>query len=60
MRIEQQYKDMAKAEGLALFQVMIDLRKIPVEQGGGYMYESSGCMSLSQANRILEIIREND
>jgi hypothetical protein len=58
MKIEQEYKDRAKSEGLALFQIMIDRRKIPVDQGGGYKHEAAGCMSLDRASRIMSILRE--
>jgi hypothetical protein len=60
MKIEQEYKDKAKKDGLALFSIMIDRRKIPLEKGGGYKHESAGCMSLDKASRIMEIIREED
>ena len=60
MKIEQEYKDRAKAEGMALFSIMIDRRKIPLEKGGGYKYESAGCMSLDMAARIMSILREED
>ena len=60
MKIEQEYKDRAKAEGMALFSIMIDRRKIPFEKGGGYKHESAGCMSLDKAARIMAILREED
>ena len=59
MKIEQEYKDRAKKEGLALFSIMIDRRKIPKEVGGGYRHESAGCMSLEKAARIMAILRED-
>ena len=60
MRIEQEYKDRAKAENLALFQVMIDRRKVPIELGGGYKHEQAGCLSLSKAARIMAILQEDN
>lgn len=60
MKIEQEYKDMAKDRGMALFSIMIDRRKIPVEKDGGYKHESAGCMSLDKAARIMAILRENN
>ena len=60
MKIEQEYKDRAKAEGVALFSVMIDRRKIAKEKGGGYKHEASGCMSLDKAAKIMAILREED
>jgi hypothetical protein len=60
MKIEQEYKDKAKKDGLALFSIMIDRRKIPSENGGGFRIESAGCMSLDKAKRIMEILREED
>ena len=60
MKVEQEYKDRAKAEGMALFSIMIDRRKIPLDSGGGYKHESAGCMSLVKAAKIMEILREED
>ena len=60
MKIEQEYKDRAKAEGMALFSVMIDRRKLPVEKGGGYKHEQAGCMSPEKAAKIMAILREEN
>lgn len=58
MKVEQEYKDKAKKEGMAIFSVMIDRRHIPLTDGGGYKHESAGCMTLYKASRIVAIIRE--
>jgi hypothetical protein len=58
MKVEQEYKDKAKKEGMAIFSVMIDRRHIPLPDGGGYKHESAGCMTLDKAARIMAIIRE--
>ena len=58
MKVEQEYKDKAKKEGMAIFSVMIDRRHIPLADGGGYKHESAGCMTLDKAARIMAIVRE--
>jgi hypothetical protein len=63
MKIEQEYKDKAKKDGLALFSIMIDRRHLLSTEyslQGRYKHESAGCMSLDKARRIMKIIREED
>ncbi len=60
MKVEKEYIERARKEGLATFSIMIDRRKIPVSKGGGYKHESAGCIDLESAAKIMEILRNSD
>lgn len=54
MRIDKEYTEKAKAEGLPMFRVQIDWRFVPKEQRPLKSHESVGVLDVDEARTLLQ------